>query len=457
MRFKAAIIFSLAALAAGCGGDRSVDASRPESFARQVAVQPASGGKLQQITLPPAVLTASKRQDLGDIRLFDANSRLVGMALLSDSGEAATSTLDLPVYPVMGGSEGGRLQDSELSVRVESDGAVRAISVDRSNAGGAPMPAALLDARKLAQPVAAIVLKASIPVERPVTFRLLTSTNLKDWEPLAEKVLFRPSGDKPMLGGDRVALDGADLRGRFVGVSWAGAGDVVLDGASAVLEGLRTTTRSAVATAPLKLADPHELVLHLPDNGQLTGLRVTAAANDGIVPVRLFAQTPGRDAWERFASATIAPERGATTIDLPAAPVASVKVEADRRTGGFSEAPRVELLFEPVELLVRFSGRPPYRLAIGQAAATPSFLTTNEIAPGIAKSELGRLPSATVAANQPTSPIDVQPDVGQAQDRRKWLLWGALLAGTLMLLLIAVRLIRTGSQGELPPQEGTSV
>jgi hypothetical protein len=320
------------------------------------------------------------------------------------------------------------------------------------------MPAALLDTRKLDQPVDAIVLKASIPVERPVTFRLLASSNLKDWESLAEKVLFRPSGDKPMLGGDRVEVGGADLRGRFIGVSWAGAGDVVLSGASAVLAEPVKVPRSAVPTMPLKLRDPHELILHLPDNERLTGLRVMASANDGVVPVHLSAGTPGRDRWESFARTTIAPERGATTIDLPVRTVASVKLEADRRTGGFSEAPRVELLFDPVELLVGFSGTPPYRLAIGQPAAAPNFLRANEIAPGMGASAIAKLPSAALAGTtgQLASPVDVQSNPGNVQDRRKWVLWTALLVGTLVLLWIAFRLVRTGSQRVAPQEEGPS-
>jgi hypothetical protein len=324
----------------------------------------------------------------------------------------ATSTVDLPVYPVTGGCEGGQLQNSELSVRVERDGAVRAVKVDRSKAGAEQMPAALLDTRKLGQPVASIILRATIPVERPVSFRLLTSTNLKDWEPLADKVLFRPSRDKPMLGSDRVDLEGADLRGRFVGVSWAGSGEVVLDGGSAILAGPSKVTRSAVPTKPLKTADPHELILHLPVNGRLTG----ASASDGIIPVHLSARAPGRNTWESLAKTTISPERGATTIDLPVTPVASLKIEADRRMGGFSDAPSVELLFDPVEMLVGFSGTPPYHLAIGQAAANPNFLTTNEIAPGTASSDFSTLPRVVLASEgQLASPIDVQSDPGNPQ------------------------------------------
>ena len=47
----------------------------------------------------------------------------------------------------------------------------------------------------------------------------------------------------------------------------------------------------------------------------------------------------------------------------------SFRVEADSRTAGFSAVPKLDLLFDPVELLVALSGTPPYRLAVGQASA----------------------------------------------------------------------------------------
>lgn len=455
MSKRAASIALVALLATGCGADPDVDVAKPEAYARQLAVQPANGGTLQRLTLPPSLIVASKRRDLGDVRLFDARGRLVGMALLPAGASGVRAPdVSLPVYPVLGGSQDEKLQDTKLSVRVANGGAVQAITVDSAGSSGATMPAAILDARKLTGAVAAIRLRARIPTGRPVPLTLLTSSDLKDWTPLAEKVLFQPAAGAPLLGGDSVAVGGADLGGRFVGVSWAGSRDVVLEGASAVLAEGAKANRVAVPTAPPKLTDPHELTLNLPDNGRLAALRVTAAASDGVVPVRLLARSPDRDDWTLIAAATLSPDRGASTIELPDAPLASVKLEADRRTGGFSEAPRVELLFDPVELVVSLSGTPPYRVAVGQAAAPPSFLALSEIAPEMTAAALAELPAAIiVGADRQPPAVDVQSELASgSRDRRKLLLWAALLFSTLLLAGAAYRLLRPVSEDKSPDQ-----
>jgi hypothetical protein len=278
---------------------------------------------------------------------------------------------------------------------------------------------------------------------------LLTSANLNDWEPLAQKVLFRPAAGGPMLGGEQVTLNGADLHGRFVGISWTGSSGVALTGASAVMAGSTEAGRVAVATAPLSLTDAHQLQLQLPDNGRLAALRVTVAPADGIVPVRLYGRSPGRDAWSALGAATLSGERGPSTIELPAVPMASYRIEADRRTAGFSAAPRVELLFDPVELLAALSGTPPYRMAVGQPAAQPNYLTLAEVAGTGASLDLARLPRATIVSadgSPPAIPVQGQAADGM-RDRRKLILWAALVLGTLVLAWAAFRLARASHAG----------
>ncbi|WP_294174111.1 DUF3999 family protein [uncultured Sphingomonas sp.] len=448
MSVRATIAFLLAVLAAGCRPDPAVDVSKPEAFARHAVLQPAAGGKLQRVILPPLLLAAARRRDLGDIRLFDARGRLVAMALLGPgTGSAPRTTVDLPVYPVLG--RGEELQNSKLSIRVEDGEPAQAVTVDRFSRDKVPMPAVLLDARALRDRVEAIVLRANIPAGRPVPLTLLTSANLKDWEPLAQKVLFRPAAGGPMLAGEQVTLNGADLRGRFVGISWTGSSGVALTGAIAVMAGSTEAGRVAVATAPLSLTDAHQLQLQLPDNGRLTALRVTAAPADGIVPVRLYGRSPGRDAWSALGAATLSAERGPSTIELPAVPMASYRIEADRRTAGFSAALRVELLFDSVELLLALSGTPPYRMAVGQPAAQPNYLTLAEVAGAGASLDLATLPRATItSANEPPPAIPVQGQAADGmRDRRKLVMWAALVLGTLVLAWAAFRLARASHAG----------
>jgi Protein of unknown function (DUF3999) len=174
---------------------------------------------------------------------------------------------------------------------------------------------------------------------------------------------------------------------------------------------------------------------------------VTALPADGIVPVRIYGRSPGRDAWSILAVATLSPDRGASTIELRAEPMVNYKLEADRRTAGFSASPQLELLFDPVELLVALSGTPPYRMAVGLPAAQPNFLSLAEIAPAGTSLDLSRLPRATLAdADEPPHPIVLQgPDSDGPQDMRKLVLWTALLFGTLILAFAAFRLVRANS------------
>ncbi|WP_205479490.1 DUF3999 family protein [Sphingomonas arenae] len=454
MRALAAFTLLLVVVASGCRQAPAVDVSKPEAYARQAALEPAPGGKLQRVTLPPALLAAAERRDLGDVRVFDARGRLVALAMLPvAAGAEGSRRVDLPVYPVLGGNEA--LQNSRLTIRVEDGGAAQAITVDQSarSAGGKRMPAVLLDSRAVREPVDAIALRVDVPVGRPVPLTLLTSSNLKDWEPLTEKVLFRPNERAPLLGGARVALDGADLRGRFVGVSWTEPGSIAVKGASAILAAPPGARRVAVRAESPALTDAHQLQFELPANGRLAAIRVTPAAADGIVPVRLYGRSPGRDAWTALGSATLSGEGGAGIIALPDVRMASYKLEADGRTAGFSTAPEVELLFDPVELLVAFSGTPPYRIAVGQAAAKPNFLTLAEIDPSGAPLNVGALPRATVDGASDAPPaIPLQGKAaGGMEDMRKPFLWAALLIGTLVLAFAAFRLLRASNAGSRSP------
>lgn len=432
-------------LAAGCRPASDVDVFRPDAFARQAVLQPAAGGTLQRVNLPGALVVAAQRRDLGDIRLFDAEGQRVPLALLApDALSGPQRSVDVPIYSVLGEDEA--LQDAQLTIRVEDGGATQAVTVDRGvpTAGRTRMPAVLLDTRTLREPVDAIALRADIPPGRPVALTLLTSANLKDWTPLAEKVLFRPAGGGPLLDGAQVPLNGADLQGRFVGVSWTGTEAVAVTGARAVTAPSADARRTAVPAAPLSLTDPYTVQFTLPDNSRLAALRLMPSPVDGIVPVRLHGRLYGRDDWSLLAAVTLSADGRPSTIPLPAARFASYRLEADRRTAGFTAAPAVELLFDPVDLLVALRGTPPYRLAIGQPAAPPSYLSLREIAPGDTPLDLAKLPRATLAlADMRTPHVALQgPPADVAGDRRKAVLWLALLFGTLVLAFAAFRLLR---------------
>ena len=278
---------------------------------------------------------------------------------------------------------------------------------------------------------------------------LQTSTNLRDWEPLAEKVLFRPADSPALLGGARVALSGVDLHDHYVGISWGGATGVTLRGAIVTTSTAVPPVRTAVATSGVSLSETHELRFDLPDMVPVAAFRLTETGPDGVIPVKLFGRDDAQAPWTLLAAATMRSGTAGTVLELSSPSMRSYRIEADSRTAGFSAAPKLELIFYPVELLVALSGVPPYRLAAGQSAAPPSYLTCAEIAPQGNPPKLAELPLASVAepsGQPPVVALAAGPADG-ALEPRKLLLWAALLLGTLVLSFSAIRLLRATSAG----------
>jgi hypothetical protein len=450
MNIRTLILVLIVMTAASCNQAPGADASKPEAYAALFPLEPAKGGSLQRLTLPAAALVALKRTDLGDVRVFDASGRMVPLAPVegSSSGDSR-HRVSVPVYPVVGPANA--LDNSGLLIRIEDDGLARVVTVGSStplDSRAASPPAVLLDTHTLREPANTIALDAEIPANQPVTLTLLTSANLKDWEPLAEKTLFRPTDGPKLLGGAEIALPGVDLHGRYVGITCSDPAGVKLRGASVITSAIARPARFAIATSAVPLTNAHELRFDLPNMAQLAAIRLIESGPDGVIPVKLYGRNQTDDPWTLLSATTLRPGSGGNALDHSGSPMASYRLEADRRTAGFSSAPKLELLLDPVELLVALSGTPPYRLAVGQVAAPPSYLTLAEIGPQASPLELANLPQARLAG--PLEPPVIALESGSADgalEPRKLVLWAALLLGTLTLAFAAIRMLRVAAMG----------
>ena len=295
----ATLAIAIAALdVTSCQRAPVVDPDKPESYAVQIPFVPAAGGYLQRLTLPAAALAVIKRADLGDVRVFDGKDRLVPLALLGDAWAGAQHSTVVPVYPIVGPAHA--LGHSALSIRVEGDSPGKVVTVDTAGSvpdSGALSADVLLDTHDVQEPANAIMLDIDVPKGQTVTLTLLSSVNLKQWDPLAEKVLFRPADGAPLLGGGKVALSGVDLHGRYVGVSWGGASGVSLIGASVVTSAVASPSRVAIGTAGATLANPHELRFELRDMARLSAIHLTEAGSNGVIPLKLYSREQADDPW----------------------------------------------------------------------------------------------------------------------------------------------------------------
>ncbi len=432
-----------ALLAAACTSKQPPGADVPEAYAVQLAVTPAPGGGAQRIALPAVALVALRGASWGDVRVFDQRGRSMAIALEGEltGPESAPSFLEIAATPIKAAE--ANLGDNQVSVRIEQGGQAVGVEAGRASTA-APSEAVLLDTRSIVRPVDAIFIRATLPKYVAATVAIEASSDLKEWDLLGEKVLYR-TDDNPespdVLANSRFALHGADLRDRYLKLSWTSAPGVEVTGATVAMPPVRVQPRIALPTKGAALPSPHELAFAVRFSTRLAAIRVTETGPDGPVPVTLYGRDGPDRPWSVLAEGVLRQDGKPVELELSGAKFDSYKLVADSRTAGFSRAPRLDLVVEPLTLLAVFNGQAPYRLASGNPLAQNRRLSVQDVA-GSAEKAVS-LPTASVDPGTARGPIDVDPAVGQAaRSSRQLVLWLALLAGTAVLAFAVWRLMR---------------
>jgi hypothetical protein len=455
MKGKAAIALFLTTFMAGCGGHRSRDPADPNAYAIRVPVTPAPGSSLQRLSLPPQVMVSLQRPDQRDLRIFDGNGKPVPIAFLpSPPPRGVQHDIHLEAFPMLGTA--GALDSTDVTLNMDalhSSHTVRIVSVATNDKKDvrAKVLGVLLDARQVSDRAVAIRLDAGFPPQQPITFAIEASDDLKTWQPLAEKVIYRSADRADALGSEAIPLDSVDLAGRYVRVTWHAdtplMGSVTIRGATLTLTSEAHDDDMQTIDAVLPTAqDPHEVRFMVPFATPLQALRVIPSAEDAILPVRILRRDGPDQPWTPMGGGTISSRpSGDKPIELSGQSFGEIEIEADRRTPGFTQPPRLQLVFKPIHLAVSFGGPGPFRLAAGLKSAPDNDLPVEDIVPGYRQGMEQRLPVAGIDARSlPAKLTLLSPGAGD----RPWqqiLLWSVLVAGTAVLGLMAWSLWRKSS------------
>ncbi|MGE3692894.1 MAG: DUF3999 family protein [Novosphingobium sp.] len=433
-RHVALILLLFAAACTGKEADRIPIG--PADFALSLPVEPKPGAQVQRVELPASALVTLRRTDSGDVRIYDARGKPLTIARLAgDATRLNTVHLDAIPYNRQEGTTAG----SSVSVRVAQSG--QAVTVDTADGGMRSQERSVLfDTRRIQEQAVALTLDAVLPAQRPVTVSVMAGKDLKTWEPLAEQVLFRPGGGAALLGSGAIPLDGERLEGRYLLVSWNSPDNAEVNGANLQTSPSPPPPPISIPARGARLIDAHALQFDLPPAPGPAAIRLTMTGRDGVVPVSLL----GRDArelpWTHLAMAVLRQGESGALL-RPVGGMRQYKIEADARSAGFSEAPRLEFHYDPLTLLVAFNGEAPYKLAVGHAGAVPVFLNPSDLT-----TQPGPYPVARVGAGRETATIDLQAGEPDGPfDKRNLILWGTLLLGVAILALAAYRLMRSNA------------
>lgn len=449
---RKAIVCVAALLAASCTPAGSDERVERDGYRVTLSVIPSEGGGMQRLSLPAEALINLQRRDLGDIRIFDGSGKALPMAKISGGGIPQTerATASVPTYPIVGSASA--LKMTEMSLQIDASDRARVVridgTVDPATVGTQEVVGTLLDTRKLKQPAITVELDTQLPVRQPVTFMVEKSKDLKGWQRLAEKVFFRASEDKGVLGTQKISLESVDLTDHYLRITWTSATNLL---SPVKVEAARVTTsksiplpRIAVATTTPDLVEPRDVRFAVAFDTPISAVSIKTD-RDSVTPITLFGRNEREEPWRTVSAGVI--RNGRALLEVEDARYQSFRIEADKRTEGFSQAPQMELLFQPVQLAVQFNANAPFSLSAGQAEAENTYLTLEEIMPQEEGLKLSQLPVATIASTVGDAPIVV---LEGADDRRmptrNLILWAALIAGAIVLTATALRLFRANAQ-----------
>jgi Protein of unknown function (DUF3999) len=441
-------------LAAWPAGDPNV----LKSYALQLPVRFNSDASLQRLVLPAQVLVSLQTPGMSDLRIFNGQGQPLSMAW-SDSAslrQTENRKMVLPSLPITGAPDARDLSGSSL--RIEEQQGKRVVQIDSGAATAGPQSlkilGALLDTRAIIEPVVGMVLDVDLPDAQPITFTLQASTDLKDWRSLAETVLYRAGAGAGHLGEDHIALPAADLKDQYLRVTWTDAAGhtapVVMRSATlTTARGVSSTPRASAALASPMLVNPYELRFSLPFATPVAALRIKAAGNNVLIPVRVLGRNDPGQPWSMLTAGVIyhlqtaGKVQDSAAIELPSTAFREIKVEADKKTAGFSAPPDITLEFEPAQVVALVNGRPPFTLAAGLANAASPYLPMQSLLPGYKAAQENSLPLATVdgaaAVVQAVASRDGMPT-------RNLVLWGVLLVAVLALGAMAWMLLKQNNK-----------
>ncbi len=453
------------------GAMRAFAANSPTDYAYVFPIEtpPHDGNDTSsawRVELTPEVYRWTQDADLRDLEIFNAEQHPVPFARLAVEASAKTEeqSKSLPVLelPASAKTTPG---DLRLIIDRDAQGHLRRIDAGERSSASTTSGDWLLDASGLDRAIDRIVLSWREPASGIVArFAVDTSDDLQNW---------RNSGTATVLA---LEQQGARLERREIPLGGARAKYLRLrrlDDGSAIV-GLRAEARSIEHTRALPArawidAEPkaasqdeaaprgitrfdYTLAAALP----VDIARIELASDNALAPISVFARTLDATStpWIRIGGLTAFRLRqGDETLrndDIDMRSAQRLRVFRIESATALTEAPHLSLGYRPDSLVFLAEGSGPYVLAAGSAEARHAEYP---IEPALAslRASLGKdwqPPVAKLGAGQTSGGDNAMRAPPAPVPWRRWLLWGILVGGALLIAGLALSLLR----GAKPPQ-----
>lgn len=427
------------------------DGPKPENFAKGIRLETTGAAPVFRLALPDDVYRTATRNDLGDIRVFNAAGEPTPHVLIRPRpAETAAALADLPFFPLHGRSEGAPA-DVFLQFRLDGDGTV--IRAGRKPADGEErVQGYLVDASGLARSPAALILDWATPETGAVTAAVEGGDDLSHWQALVPKAALA----RLRYGGhalEQHTIPLPDRRYKYLRIRWLPGGRPLdVTRVSARLSPVRRDVeRRTLELAGRTAGDGDGPALEYDAGGRFPVDRTAVAMNrpNSLMEGKLLSRSDDAAAWRvRHRGVYYRLNMGETTLESGPVRLSSTvtdrfwRLEAGEGAGDMgADPPTLILEWAPHELVFLAGGSGPFTLAYGSGrvgppdAALGSLLKT--LKDGGASDIAGR---AAVGETVVLGGGEVLKPPAPPLPWRQWALWAALVAGVLLLGWMAWRL-----------------
>jgi len=414
----------------------------PQDFAFGLPVITTREAAAYRFSLPLTVYQDSVREDLGDIRLFNAGGVAVPFSLRRPAVQAPIhkAAIALPVFPL---HEGSRVVIDGIHVTIDSPRS--AINLQTQNGGVGDLLANqyILDGRALESAVSA--LRMSWPdaaSDYSGRMSVEVSDDLGSWRTVvAAAPIANLRANGQMLIENRIAL--APTAAKYWRIKWLGAppafeiSSVVAEPTESVAAPARATLEVGGKPDP---ANSNDYLFDLGAHAPVSRVNVLLPEVNTTAGVELSSRRMAKDPWRIVARAGFYRVKTAGE-EQQNAPL-EVHVDDDRYWraritdgAGPPQAPlRLNVEWVPNEVTFLAQGQGPFLLAFGNATAIG------------AEADLSQIPAALQIAPAVVGPRQVLGGstrlVGNppAFPRMRAVLWGVLLSAVILLAWMAYHL-----------------
>ncbi len=433
------------------------DAPSSDEFAWRGTLALPSGSSLVRVAVPVQALLKMHSNTAADLRVFNAAGAVVPFALLgrSDLSQAspAVYTRAYTAYPLFAAHGVAKPASGAVQLQFDS-GAGQSSAWVRWDTSGAGAPAsgasaqalqaALFDLRSEEQTLDALALNLELPHNALVPVSVATSTDLKDWSPVATKgPLYTFDGPDAPASTTLAFRHPTLLKGRYLRLSWPGQTGVRLRSLTARVASTQTTPEPLRWPLPPGTVDDNSLSWTLPFAAPIAAVHLQAARDNTLVPVRILGRNDVAQPWRTLASSVVyrldSVGQGNSNPPTPlhGASLRGLRVEAGKGLALPEGGLQATVEFAPLQVAFLASGTGPFTLAAGRAK-TQSATVDVSVLGAVSPAKLAELPLATVTQ------VQIQAVSGLDREGAHWLPEGVPLRTVLLWVVLGLGVLALG-------------